>query len=123
MAEPIPDLWPKVIPKAILLPIAILQQQALLLSMKTEGILMGEVTATAPNKDGLIELEFRIVVPALDNYTYALFTAKHKNDLPYPVSILYAPWRREAIEKFWEDRGSPGIRILEVGEREPSGVR
>lgn len=113
MATQIRDLWPSDIPaSAITPPIAILREQAQLLSKKTHGLLLGEIASTTVRGPMSRPLEgsgaemlgqalrtayglnmlhtFHIVAPALDNYRYALLSVRHDYYL-YPAVLSFHP--------------------------------
>jgi len=84
-----PDLWPADFGKASdVPPIVVLREQADLLSKKTTGEILGEVTTGTSGQD--INHWFYLVVPRLDNYRYHLLTVKHSVGL-YPAEILSIP--------------------------------
>ncbi len=82
------DLWPDLSPAAVRTPASILKTQATALSIKTKGLLGGEVE-TWTYKD-LIYHRLYIVVPALDNYRYSLLRIHHPPTL-FPVSVDEEP--------------------------------
>jgi hypothetical protein len=97
------DLWPADLATTITSsPITILKEQASLLGMKTKNIVKASVrridihpvttsrhvasakTSTAPQAP--FNYAFNLVAPALDNYTYRLFTVSFSVDL-YPATF------------------------------------
>ena len=79
------DLWPNefcVTDENV--PVAILREQASLLSEKTGWKLQGLVSTRVEGKN--FENYFHIVAPALDDYHYRLFKVKHGIE-PYPLWI------------------------------------
>jgi hypothetical protein len=77
-----PDFWGEIGSAEGPTPLSILREQAALLGRKTQGLVEAKVdTATF---DGIFTHSFKLVVPALDNYTYELFLISHGIDL-YPV--------------------------------------
>jgi len=79
------DLWPNefgITDENV--PVAILREQASLLSEKTGWKLQGKVSTRVEGKN--FENYFYIVVPALDDYHYRLFKVKHGIE-PYPLWI------------------------------------
>jgi len=95
MAESTRDLWPPDLGVSSLVPpLAILREQAALLSQKTKGFLEGEVVTRAErgprNKAEPFLHEFRIRAPALGDYRYELFDVRHDFEL-YPVVVRVYP--------------------------------
>ena len=89
MATQIADLWGEFKPAVGRTPLAILREQAALLGDKTKRLVEARVVTRT---DGSVFFHsFRLVVPALDLYTYELFTVHHEVDL-YPVTA-YAETR------------------------------
>ena len=76
------DLWGEIIPAAVRTPLAILREQAALLGTKTKNLIEAKVETGVSR--GEFSHRFKLVVPAMDNYTYELFTVTHGVDL-YPV--------------------------------------
>lgn len=66
-------------------PLTILKEQAEALKDVTQGLLYGDVS-TSTLERGLLRHEFEIIAPALNNYTYRLFSVTHSMFL-YPVSV------------------------------------
>ena len=83
MSTHTPDLWPTDIATTELRsPVAILREQATLLAVKTEGLVVGNVhTVTAGEQ---LQHSFRLVAPSLNHYTFDLFNFTHGPSL-YPV--------------------------------------
>jgi len=80
------DLWGEIEPSAVRTPVSILKEQASFLGKKTKHVVEAEVeTRTLA---GSFYHAFRLVVPALDNYSYNLFEISHEVN-PYPVSTGY----------------------------------
>lgn len=78
------DLWPKAkFETDIVTPVSILRKQAALLGQKTQQLVRADVSTSVQN-DSVIH-SFRLVVPALDNYKYELFTIAHTVDQLYPL--------------------------------------
>ncbi len=95
MAESTRDLWPPDLGVPPLVPpVAILREQAALLSQKFKGFLEGEVVTRAergPSDRAHPFLhEFRIRAPALGDYRYELFDVRHDFEL-YPVIVRFYP--------------------------------
>ena len=104
------DLWPAEIGVSTMVaPVAILREQAALLSEKTQGIVIGEVDPVrgamenarrvltgqatpegSSSVSGRIEHAFRIRVPALGDYRYELLRVIHDYQL-YPLTLVYYP--------------------------------
>ncbi len=91
------DLWGDLtIQEGPMPPIVILREQANLLDQKTKNILRGEIISIVPeyeaeeNKfqqiDKIIH-QFMIIVPALKNYRYELFSVSHSINQAYPASF------------------------------------
>lgn len=89
MATQIADLWGGFEPAAVRTPVSILRQQAALLGEKTKHLVQARVVTQTNISDFFHS--FRLVVPALDDYTYELFSVHHGVDL-YPV-IAYGEAR------------------------------
>ena len=101
------DFWSdELIVESVIAPEVILREQAGILAEKTKGIVRGEVETIeqpAEKVDDYLkpvfatEAEFKqythtlyLVVPALDNYRYALVSAEHDFE-PYPCKAAYHP--------------------------------
>jgi hypothetical protein len=101
------DFWSdEIIVESVIAPEVILREQAGILAEKTKGIVRGEVETIeqpAEKVDDYLkpvfstEAEFKqythtlyLVVPALDNYRYALVSAEHDFE-PYPCKAAYHP--------------------------------
>lgn len=101
------DFWSdELIVESVISPDVILREQAGILAEKTKGIVRGEVeTIEQPIEkvDDYLkpvfatEAEFKqythtlyLVVPALNNYRYALVSAEHDFE-PYPCEAVYHP--------------------------------
>jgi hypothetical protein len=92
MATQIADLWGGFQPAEVRSPLSILRQQASLLGDKTGHLVEARVDSRAQYKEFFHS--FRLVVPALDDYTYELFRISHTIDL-YPISVR---WKDERVE-------------------------
>lgn len=80
-----PDLWPADFGKLdINPPVAILREQAELLSQKTQRTLVGRVLTSRYQRDFLHR--FVLVAPSLDDYSYELFWVRHGPEM-YPLQI------------------------------------
>jgi hypothetical protein len=77
------DFWGEVQATTVRTPLAILREQAAMLGPKTNYLLEARVD-TNVDEDRRFIHRFNLVVPALDNYTYQLFSIVHGVDL-YPV--------------------------------------
>ena len=101
------DFWSdELIVESIILPDVILREQAGILAEKTKGIVRGDVEMIEQPVEKVddylrpvfsTEAEFKqythtlyLVVPALDNYRYALISAEHDFE-PYPCKVVYHP--------------------------------
>lgn len=91
------SLWPPIETKVVS-PAAVLRYQASQLGRLTNGLLEAEVDSHASGGDRV--LEFRIIAPSLDGYSYELFQASHQQDLHYPVTIRFGPWRKVAERNY-----------------------
>jgi hypothetical protein len=78
-----PDLWGEIQAADVRTPVSILKEQAALLGSKTGHALEGQVE-TELLYPRTISHSFNVVVPALDNYAYHLFSIRHSAEL-YPV--------------------------------------
>jgi len=107
MSENGRDFWSdEIIVESVLTPELVLREQAGILAEKTKGIVRGEVeTIEQPveNLDDYLKPVFSteaeckqythtlyLVVPALDNYRYALVSVEHDFE-PYPCKAAYHP--------------------------------
>src|SRR5437867_13436591 len=105
MASAIPDLWPELEQSQVVPPVAILREQAAALGKKAKPLLEGNVeTRTALS--GRFNHTFYIVAPALENYTYELYSIEQGAD-QYPV---VAPRRNNALS------GPPQVILQTEGE-------
>jgi hypothetical protein len=77
------DLWGEFRPAEGRTPLAILREQAALLGDKTKHLV--EARVVTRTEESAFFHSLRLVVPALDQYTYELFTVHHGVDL-YPVT-------------------------------------
>jgi hypothetical protein len=91
------DLWGEIEATQIRTPLVILREQAALLGAKTKNLIEASVKTHA-NGDTFIH-QLNLVVPALDNYTYNLFTITHGPSI-YPVSVAYKTVRFETEQEF-----------------------
>lgn len=78
------DLWGDIEAANIRTPVAILREQAAVLAEKTRLVIDAQVSTTIWHRDFVHS--FKLVVPALGDYTYELFAIRHGVDL-YPVSV------------------------------------
>lgn len=78
-----PDYWGVIESLSSRTPVAILREQASLLSAKTGNLLERQVKTTVVGTRFFHS--FRLVAPALDRYTYGLFTVSHDVSM-YPAS-------------------------------------
>jgi len=86
MADTIPDLWPDIEQSKVVPPVAILREQAAALGNKTGHLLEGRVITRTDEDGNYIYHTFYVVAPALDNYSYNLFSISHGAE-PYPVTV------------------------------------
>lgn len=83
------DLWPSDIAKEkVSTPISILRAQAARLGQKTGNLVEGRVDTLA--REDRIYHRFRLLAPALDNYTYELFRVSHPATM-YPIRVEEEP--------------------------------
>ena len=86
------DLWPPdIAEQATVTPLAILREQAALLSKKTRNLVEGWVhteSSGSTNGESRIFHTFTLVVPTLDDYSYDLFRVSHSVML-YPVRVEF----------------------------------
>lgn len=82
------DLWGDDFGKvSVKAPVVILREQASLLGQRTKGVILGKVSASRTNSFEGLSYSFSLVVPALDNYTYGLFSISHSVTELYPVTF------------------------------------
>jgi hypothetical protein len=80
------SLWPEITEVSeVTPPVAILDQQALMLGNMTKNVLLADVKMEEGN-DYEFAYSLYIVAPVLDNYKYKLLTIFHSIDL-YPVVV------------------------------------
>lgn len=79
-----PDFWGDIEVEQVRTPVAILREQAALLGAKTKNMIEAKVNTHAFK--GVFSHQFDVVVPALDNYTYQMFTIRHGVRM-YPVTV------------------------------------
>lgn len=88
-----PDLWPAELGVSnITPPVSIMREQADLLTKKTQAKLEGRVVSSR-DKQNFIH-KFFILAPALDDYSYALFSITHPIDY-YPLELFFYPLDQE----------------------------
>lgn len=81
------DLWGELsLGENIRTPITILREQAALLGEKTQHVLQGDIRISHYGVRDF-EAEFFIIVPALDNYAYRLFSIRYPVTM-YPLTII-----------------------------------
>jgi len=91
-------------------PVSLLREQAEYLLEKTKGVVSAVVTSTSlGNGSDDVVHTFRLVVPALDNYKYALFEVV-SGIAPYPVSIYWGD--EELLVENREDLEKHLVRIF-----------
>ncbi len=84
------DLWGDIgVQKGPKPPVVILKEQAALLDQKTNNLLRGEVISSISDLkepgDKVVIHQFVIVVPALKNFRYELFSITQRIEDSYPV--------------------------------------
>jgi hypothetical protein len=92
------DFWGDIEPAEVRTPVAILREQAALLRTKTRNAIEARVDTDVFY--GTFQHSFRLVVPALDNYTYELFSVRYGIDL-YPVTAGLNELKTEDEFKDW----------------------
>ena len=97
------DLWGEIEALQIRTPLSILREQAALLGAKTKNLVEASVK-TRVNGDTFCH-SLELVVPALDSYTYKLFTICHGASI-YPVVQPSKSTRLETEEEFIEWLGA-----------------
>ena len=80
-----PDLWGDIDLAADRTPVVILREQAALLGKKTKNVVEAKVTTAVSGKS--VHHSFNLVVPAMDGYTYELFSIRHGVEAYYPVTV------------------------------------
>jgi hypothetical protein len=117
------DFWSdEIVVESVIVPEVILREQAGILAEKTKGIVRGEVeTIEQPAEEVeeylkpvfTSEAEIKrythtlyLMVPALENYRYALVSAEHDFE-PYPCKVVYHPkvTRGLVSEPFCQNQG------------------
>lgn len=85
------DLWPEQGFGAVdETPVSIVKEQAALLGKHTGNLVLGEVRTRMENLK--VNLQFRLVTPALDNYTFVLFELGYPVTTTFPISVGSAAW-------------------------------
>ena len=103
-----PDFWGVIEKSVSRTPVAILREQASLLSAKTGNLLEGQVKTTV--RGAGLDHSFRLIAPALDGYNYELFTVSHEVSSVYPLcdpneydvpyfenEVEFTAWLREKL--------------------------
>lgn len=90
------DLWGDWAPAEVRTPLSIMREQATLLGRKTKNLLEALVDTSFAGET--FRHSFRLVVPALNSYTYELFIVEHGVSL-YPVDV----WRPGSARLQTED--------------------
>lgn len=81
------DLWGELsLEENIRTPLTVLREQAALLGEKTQHVLQGDVRISHYGVPDF-EAEFLITAPALDNYSYRLFSIRYPLTM-YPLKII-----------------------------------
>jgi hypothetical protein len=94
------DLWGDLAPVEVRPPVALLREQAAVISTKTKNLIQAKVVTDATL--GEIRHRFILVVPALGNYSYQMFRIEHDVNL-YPVTIETEPPIMLATERDFMD--------------------
>lgn len=107
------DLWGEIVATKTRTPVAILREQASLLGEKTAFAIEAKVESAASDR-GFIH-RFVLVVPALDQYEYELFSISHGIEL-YPVQELanYKTMETEEQFKEWLHRQLSDSRTVRI---------
>ncbi len=89
MSGELRDLWPDFVDVTSLhSPRTILTFQAKRLEHRTKGVITARITSeNVPDKDEIYH-HFDLVVPALKNYRYRLFSVGHESESVYPVWVV-----------------------------------
>jgi hypothetical protein len=82
----IPDLWPKEIEQIVLTPLAIMRAQATILRERTKNLLEAEI-ASRDVPTNRVKHTFVLIAPALERYSYSLFSVEHDKNLVYPAAV------------------------------------
>jgi hypothetical protein len=103
MTSTIPDLWPTDFrPLGPLPPVAILREQAVRLSAKTNNQVTAEVSCPPPQGDQL-EYHLDLIAPHLGHYRYRLLSIQHGLGY-YPLQLFAdvpgAPLRASSEDEF-----------------------
>jgi hypothetical protein len=93
------DFWGEIQTEGIRTPVAILREQAALLGPKTQNVVEAKVQTQA-QPGGIFIHIFDLVVPALDSYTYRLFSVSHPMGL-YPMKAAERQLNNEEEFKTW----------------------
>lgn len=81
------DLWGEIPSyETIQTPYTLLKEQASLLTQKTNGLLIGEVSRVQQYNIEKFVLTLQIKAPSLNNYTYSVVRVEHSIQL-YPLSV------------------------------------
>jgi hypothetical protein len=109
------NFWGNVAAVDLRTPLSIMREQASLLGTMTQNLVEARVDTRVstiegfppffdPNFEAFGERQFvhifKLVVPALDSYTYDLFTARHGADL-YPVRVEDKLYKSEGEFEAW----------------------
>jgi hypothetical protein len=109
------DLWPDDIVDAVsTTPASILKVQAGRLGQKTKNLVQGQVETSAAS--GRLVHSFKLIAPALDNYTYELLRISHGVTL-YPIKVEEEPIKTSKVR--FADMGGkkvPGHWLQNEGE-------
>ena len=94
------SLWPEFGVPVEQPTIALLSEQASVLSRQTRGRVTADVSirpGPGPASQGLY-MDFELVVPSLDGYRYGIFSIWQSVEGGYPVYVVAAPWEIKAAE-------------------------
>jgi hypothetical protein len=117
---PTDDLWGDLpVPDKLVKPGRILQEQASLLSLKTNNVVEGEVRTFSPG-GGNIGHDLYVKCAILDNYQVHVLRMSHNLLLIYPLSVInamtaknYSVSSEEELRKVLKDVfGSPDLRRI-----------
>lgn len=106
----IPSLWPADIRADVRTPAAILRFQEGALSARTQGLLTAKLGTTW--SEDQVEHALDIVAPPLHFYRAQILTARHAEDLPYPVTVTAAVFPQQSPDLL-DGPNTPGSRVAQ----------